>query len=278
MRIRTLLVAPALAGLLILTSVATSADDPKKDDPKAETKTELPPDVVPSTFRMFLVSDKRFDSLRDPETKMPLKGPDGKEVPDPKNREGKIHCLVCEYGLNPVVATFIRADAGSLDAESSVGKLLKGVDALVAKHRADKLAAFAAFLRLDFKDEKGIPNNDQKVVTVTTKNAAGMDVETKVNQYKEYPDDENRNEYALAIDKLAQKLNTRNIPYGLAAEKSQTITDWGIKNDEVTVIIYYRMRIVGQWRFAKAADLTPEKVAEILKATEEAFAGKKVRP
>jgi hypothetical protein len=38
------------------------------------------------------------------------------------------------------------------------------------------------------------------------------------------------------------------------------------------------MRIVNQWRFAKVTDLTAEKGAEILKATEEAFAGKKVRP
>jgi hypothetical protein len=274
MRIRKLLVAPALAGLLILTSVAASADDPKKDEPKTETKTELPPDVVPSTFRMFLVSDKRFEPLRDVEGKL-LKGPDGKDVPNPKNREGKVHCLVCEYGLAPVVATFIRADPGKVGPDSGVGKLLKGVDALIAKHRADKLAAFVAFLRLDFKNDKGLPNFEQKVVTVTTKNAAGMDVETKVNQDKEYPDDENRNVYAKEIELLATGLNTPNIPFGLAPEKSKTITDWGIKNDEVTVIIYYRMRIVGQWRFAKVSDLTDEKIAEILKATEATFAGKK---
>src|SRR2546429_374810 len=96
--------------------------------------------VVPSTFRMQLVVDNRFKQL--------VKNTDGSESPDPRNRTGKIHCLVCEYGLSPVVAVFVRSDLKGVDAGTGLGKLIKGTDALIPKYRSDKMAAFAAFLKL----------------------------------------------------------------------------------------------------------------------------------
>ena len=78
------------AGLLGLIGLATApAQDPKTD--------KLPANVVPSTFRSFLVVDGRFP---------PIKTPDGKTEPDPRDHSGKIHCLVCENGLAPVVGVF----------------------------------------------------------------------------------------------------------------------------------------------------------------------------
>ena len=72
-------------------------------------------------------------------------------------------------------------------------------------------------------------------------------------------------------------MNTPNVPFGLAPKKSKANTAWKIgEKDDMTVIFYYRMRIVGQpWHFAKDTDLTDEKVAEILKATENAITGRK---
>ena len=74
----------------------------------------------------------------------------------------------------------------------------------------------------------------------------------------------------MIIRDLANGLNTPNVPFGLAPEKSKVITDWKIGDtDEVTVIVYYRMRIIGKpWTFPKVADLTDEKIVEIFKATE----------
>jgi hypothetical protein len=259
MRIRTLFVAFGLAAAIALSSPAAPADDAKKVEPKFD----LPADVLPSTFRMFLVTDKRFEPLKDADGKL-LKGPDGKDLPSPKNREGKIHCLVCEYGLNPVVAIFVRADAAMVGPADGVGKLIKGVDALIPKYRADKLASFVAFLRLQ---------GGTKTVVVKTKNAAGVEVEEKVEQDLEYPDDEKRAVYVNEITKVANGLNAPNVPMGLAAETSKAVTAWKIgAKDEVTVIVYYRMRIIGQpWRFQQIKDLTDEKVAEILKVTEKAI-------
>lgn len=274
MRFRNLF---AAAGLLALAALATRpapAQDAKQDPkepPKQEAKDDLkvpvPPDAIPGTFRMFLVKDQRFEPLKDAEGKF-LKGANGKEIPNPKNREGKLHCLVCENGLAPMVVAFSRADAKGLGPDSGVAKLAKSLNALIPKYRADKLSGFVAFLRSE---------GGTKVVAVKTKRPDGTESEEKVEQDLEYPDDEKRDEYARDIDALAKALAVPYVPFGLAAEKSKALNTWGVKDtDEVTVIVYYRMRKVGPgWAFAKAEDLTDEKIAEILKAAESAIVGRK---
>lgn len=235
------LMAVGLFGLVCLVVVA--------QDPK------LPADVVPSTFRAYLVTDGRFP---------PVKGPDGKQSPDPRNRQGKLHCLVCENGLAPVVAIFVRSDLNALNPGGGLAKLTKSLNALIPKYRGDKLAGFVMFLRLQ---------GGTKVVVVKTKQADGTETETKIEQDMEYPDDENREAYVQKIEAFAKALNTPNVPFGLAAEKSKALAVWGVKEtDEVTVVVYNRMRIVGQpWRFAKDADLTDTKIDEIMKSVEAAI-------
>jgi hypothetical protein len=270
MRFRHLFAVVGLLGLAAIATRPAPAQDPK-DQPTPEAKDDLkvpvPPDAVPGTFRMFLVKDQRFEPLKDIEGKF-LKGPTGKDIPSPKNREGKIHCLVCENGLAPMVVAFVRADAKGLVADSGVGKLAKRLNALIPKYRADKLSGFVAFLRSE---------GGTKVVAVKGKRADGSEFEDKVEQDLEYPDDEKRDEYAADIDALANALTVPYVPFGLAAEKSKALTAWGVGDtDEVTVIAYYRMRKVGPgWKFAKAEELTDEKVTEILNTIEKAIIGKK---
>ncbi len=258
MQTRSLFLVAGLVALIHLSAQSTRAQDKKP---------EFTPDVIPSTFRMFLVTDGRFPNLKDEEGK-PRKGPDGKELPNPNNRQGKIHCLVCENGLAPMIVAFVRADAKTLGPESGLAKLAKGLDALIPKYRADKLSGFVAFLRT---------LGGTKAVTVKTTLPDGSQAEQKIEVDLEYPDDEKRGEFVKDIRGLAEALNVPNVPFGLAAEKSKALTDWGINDtDEITVVVYNRMRRVGPaWRFEKAADLTDEKVAEILKATETAINAKR---
>jgi len=262
MRTRIFFAAAGLIALVGLSSQPLSGQDPA---PKTvpDLKLELPPDVVPGTFRMFLVKDARFEPLKDLDGKL-LKGPTGKDIPSPKNREGKIHCLVCENGLAPMVTTYVRTDADSVGPDSGVVKLGKGLNALIPKYRADKLGGYVAFLNLE---------SGPKVVTVKTKRADGTEFEEKVEQDMEYPDDEMRDKYATAILAAADGLNVPNVPFGLAPAKSRANTAWGVKDtDEVTVIVYYRMRRVGAaFTFEKASDLTDAKIAEILKTVENAI-------
>lgn len=266
----------AAAGLLALAGLASqplTGQEPKTEDPKPplDLKVEIPPDAIPGSFRMFLVKDGRFPPLTDAEGKL-LKGPTGKDVPSPKNREGKIHCLVCENGLAPMIATFVRADAKGIGPDSGVGKLAKGLNAMIPKYRADKLGGFVAFLRHDFMD---LPEGQRinKIVTVKAKRVDGSEFEEKSEQDLEYPDEEKRDVHAKDVADLAAGLNVPYVPFGLAPAKSKANTAWGVKDEnEVTVVIYYRMRRVGApFEFAKAADLTDEKVAEILKTVEKAI-------
>ena len=54
----------AAAGLFAVLGLAASAQDPK-EQPKEQPKVVLPPDVIPSPFRMYLATDRRFEPLKD---------------------------------------------------------------------------------------------------------------------------------------------------------------------------------------------------------------------
>ena len=202
--------------------------------------------VVPATFRAQLVVDNRFK---------PGKGPDGTDAPDPRNRTDKLHCLVCEYGLAPTVAIFVRADLADPKSKA-LGKMIKDVDALVPKYRSDKLGAFAMFLKLEGGD---------KLVVVKAPDGS----EEKVEAAKEYPDDEKRDVYAQEIKAFAAGVNADNVPFGLAPTSSPSIRAFGIGDaTPVTVIIYNRLRMVQRWDL-KLDDINDDKTAEILAATEQ---------
>jgi len=204
--------------------------------------------VVPGTFRAQLVVDNRF--------KAPVKNADGVESRDPRNRTGKIHCLVCENGLAPTVAIFVRADIKGADATSGVGKLIKATDTLIPKYRSDKLSAFAMFLKLE---------GGSKLVKVKTPD--GGEKEEAVD--KEYPDDEKRDAHAQEVSTLFAALNTDNVPFGLAPTESKSIKDFAISDaTPVTVIIYNRLRMAQRWDL-KPDEITDAKIGEILTATEE---------
>lgn len=249
--------AVAVLGVLVGVKLAAPAQDaPPAPSPAADAiaaaaavaRGTTVANVVPSTFRAQLVVDNRF--------KQPVKNPDGSESRDPRNRTDKLHCLVCEYGLAPTVAIFVRSDPKDADANKGLGKLIKGVDSLIPKYRSDKLGTFAMFLKLE---------GGEKVVSVKAPDGS----EEKVEAAKEYPDDEKRDVYAQDITAFAGTLNADNVPFGLAPTTSPSIRAFGIgEATPVTVIIYNRLRMVQRWDL-KPDDITDEKITEILNATEQ---------
>jgi hypothetical protein len=260
-----ILFASILGGLLSFCSFSATAED---------LKPKLPDNVVPSAFRAFLVTDGRFPNS---------KTPDGKELIDPRNRTGKIHCLVCENGLAPVIAIFVKLDANGTAAlkDSGLADLLIKTNRMISlpHFRAHKLASFVMFLRLQ---------DGTKEVTVKSVQEKS-EVETKVKVDLEYPDEDdlNRVKYVDDIKNYATTLNVPNIPFGLAADKSRALEDWyklatlGMTDEDkkveagVTVVLYYRMRKVNAWRFKDAASLKEEDVTKILKETEAVMTDKK---
>ena len=232
-----------LFGILgILAAVATAAAQEPKADPPGQ------PEIVPSPFRSFMVVDDRYP----PKIPQPVKPEDR----DPRDRTNKMHCLVCDNGLSPVVAVFVRADPKGL-ATSGVVNLAKAVDRLIPEpeYRADKLAGFVIFLKIE-----GSPRE----VTLTGPD----DGNAKVELDAEYPDDEKRDLYATDIKDVAAAAKAPNIPFGLGPVSSKAATAWGIKDtDEVTVVIYNRLRIAKRWTF-KADGPSDDQVKEIIAATE----------
>ena len=165
---------------------------------------------VPGNFRSFVATDERFDkgSLR--------------------NRAGKMHCLVSDNGLYPVVAVFSRTTPDKTDA--GLSKLVARLDKLVVDHRAERLGAFVIFLTLG----------------------------------KEYPEDDQRDVKAKAAADLSAQLKSGNVPFGVAAAKSDAVAAWEIQDaDDLTVILYSKMKIVKKWTFAADKPIGDEEAKAI---------------
>ena len=211
-----------------------------------------------ATFRAFLINDGRFPPVKE--------GEEGREgVARSAKPDRKIHCLVWRIRLaRRSCGLFVRLKAKSL-APTPAWPTDQTAERVIPKYRADKLAGFVMFLNLD---------GGKKSIKIP---GAEGGTETTLTVDQEYPDDEKRDGYVAQIRDLASAVNAPHVPFGLAANKSDAASAWKISDkDDVTVIVYYRMRIVGQpWRFAKPADLTDEKVAEILKSAEAAITGRK---
>ena len=268
--------AVAVFGVLVGVGLAAPAQDPapKKAEPATEAieaattfaRGTAIANVVPATFRAQLVVDNRFPPKPKEKAKDGEKEKDeGKakdevkdEDRDPRDRTGKIHCLVCEYGLAPTIAIFVRADLASDEDKAKaqpLGKMLKDIGATVPLHRSDKLGAFVMFLKLEGGD---------KLVAVKAPDGS----EEKVEAAKEYPDDEKRDVYAEQIRAFYATVKAADVPFGLAPTTSPSIRAFGVRDaTPVTVIIYNRLRMVQRWEL-KLDEINDAKTAEIIAATE----------
>lgn len=216
---------------------------------------KTPAAPVPSTFRSFIASD----------TRLPLT--------DARNRQNKIHCLVCENGLAPVIAVFAKSVPA---ADSPLAKLFQAVQPLIPKYRGDRFGSYAIFLR-----------TDPGTKSVDVKQADGS--EKKETLDKEFPDDDRTREADVngkkeilflsgdevkAVQALAKAVATPQIPFGIAATKSKTTEAFGIDDDadSITILLYNRLFIAKRWTL-KMDELTDEKIKEIVTAAEETITG-----
>jgi hypothetical protein len=124
---------------------------------------------------------------------------------------GDPHCLVCEYGLRPVVAVFVR-EAG--EVSKPLTTLLQKLDEAAAKHRDVGLAAFAVFLSDDFAKEQV------------------------------------RSDFVRRLEAVAKEADLKQVilaadaPAGVESYKLN-------KDAEVTVILYRRLRVEASFASAK---------------------------
>ena len=141
---------------------------------------------------------------------------------------------------------------------SGVGKLAAEMNKLMTlpEYRGAKLAGFAIFLKVDGPQKSVTLVNPDKSMTVVELDA-------------EYPDDEKRDLYRDDIRDLANGIKAPNVVFGLAPAKSKAAVAWGIADDEVTVVIFNRIRVVNRWKFKADAGPTDEEIKQILAALDE---------
>lgn len=275
-----------LFGLFGLFGLLATLSGPALCQDAPDANAGQPGSFVSTTFRAFIVADDRWPPEVDSKTQ--------KKTPDPKDRTNKIHDLVTENGLNPVVAIFVRTDLDRLKGDATAGRFAAGKLALEVNnlltdkahnglYKGARLAGFVMFLRLDFfeavlDDQGNVKKSDKQTgftKLVAVKGADGT--ETKVEMDKEYPDDEFRDDYATKVRDLSNAVKAPYVPFGLAAQQSKAIAKLGIKPEtEVTVLVYDKLKIAGRWEFG-AEGPTDEQIKEVIDATKE-MVGNRFKP
>jgi hypothetical protein len=200
---------------------------------------------IPTPLPAFVVYDGRFPPITQ----------DGKTERDPRDRTGKIHCFICEYGLAPTFVIFLRADPKDLSADSPFGKLLRALDASISKYRGYKLNGLIVFLRTEAGEKavKLVDSDGQERVVAAD---------------KDYPDDDNRDRYVREIRDWIQALKLMNIPVALAPLTNKNIRAWGVKDDEAAMVVVYRRLkpLLPPVHFANLNALTDEQAKTIIDA------------
>ena len=172
------------------------------------------PGTTPSTYRSYIVADQRTD------------------IKDVNNRTGKLHCLVDENSLNPVVAVF--ANKVPTGGDEPLAKLTKKLKELQATYRAEEFGAFVIFTVLE----------------------------------KDYINDEKADATAEAIKAWANTVQPGGVPLGLTKKpdgKAGDALSWGLPVEGTTVVLYHRHKVIKRWDL-KDDGLTDAVVGEIAAA------------
>ena len=167
----------------------------------------------------------------------------GESIPGPfhfQNINGKHagnpHCLVCEYGLRPVVLVFSR-EVPTANNPQPLTSLLKGLDAAVGRNVMARLRSFTVFLSADYT------SNDSRPALIST------------------------------LDGLATSLDLKNtvLAAGPAAgpDKYHVNAEAGI-----TVILYKEQKVAANFSYAPGK-MAEADVKSILAAVEKLAGGKR---
>jgi hypothetical protein len=129
----------------------------------------------------------------------------------PYSTRQRFHCLISEYDLDPTVMLLVRVS----EDNPALRALLTKLDAAINRNRrVVRLRAFAVFLHDDLTD----------VVT----------------------QDDKREEYARALDRLADDLKLRHVVLALAAPSD--LAKYRLGDDALTAVLYKKLKIVSSYR------------------------------
>jgi hypothetical protein len=149
---------------------------------------------------------------------------------------GKPHCLVCEYGLRPVVMVFVR-DIPEAGSSGPLITLLQKLDEAVNRYSQRRLRSFAVFLTNDATNPE------------TTREAARK------------------------LDDVAKGADLKNVVLAVGGPDGPEGYHVG-KDAGVTVVLYEKHNVIANFAFAKGK-LTDKDVQAILSAVTNLVRAKK---
>ncbi len=208
-----------LSGLLLSVAGVGTAQDKLPE--------ELAKPSIPRSFRMYLVADGRY------------------ELKDERNRVGRLHDPVTDYGLYTVIGAFVR---GVPTEKNGAFAVLQKQQELVAKYRQRRLGAFMAILALK----------------------------------KDYAEDDDRDKLTTQINGLVKGADAPLVSVGLAEATLKDdavppqVAAWKIgEDDAITIVLYHRFQLVKRWSFKAGSPPTEKDLQELADAVENIVGKKK---
>jgi len=223
MRLLLLSAGLLLVGLCVPMRSAEIKEGPlapfKEVKDKKTGKTTREPQNVPGSFHPYNVTarEKSPEELEEADKEAMEKG-EGKDkekyAEERYSSEGKFHCLVTEYDLDPVVMLFA---ARGLNDSEGFKELLTKLDAACTKYRVRRLRAFVVFR---------------------------VDGATDVTK-----DDEKRKELATEISNLAKDLKLKNVV--LTLDTDADLAKYKLGKSALTAVLYRALRIRNSHTFER---------------------------
>jgi hypothetical protein len=175
----------------------------------------------------------------------------GQELPGPFQTldvtgpwAGRYHCPVCEHGLRPAALIFAREVPG---ADKHLANLLRTLDAWIDQHPEEALGAQAIFLNDGGYREALVGKIDEKAKVSDLPLTKGI-------LFKE--------DKAAQLTALANDAKLKHVAVGIASPSA--LADYHLNKDaEVTVILYYKLKVVANWAFPNG-EFTAEAGAKLL--------------
>jgi hypothetical protein len=208
-----------LAALLLIGLCAPLRSEEIKKGRLAPTNAKSEPQNVPGAFHPYNVTtrEKSAEELEDAD-KEAMEKDKGKEkfAEEKYTSEGKYHCLVTEYDLDPVVMLFARG----LNDSEGFKELLTKLDAACSKFRVRRLRAFVVFL-------------DDELPEFHVKDDLKKSLELE----------DRRKEVAGTIRKIADDLKLKNVVLTLGAKDELKRKNYDLGDAALTAVLYKAFRI-----------------------------------
>lgn len=222
-------------------------------EPAEPAKAEV---AVPASFRSYIVMDKRTydgepkierDAINNIAKHIYIKEPRR----DPKNRTEKIHDLVGDNALNPVLAVFSRSAPKADDALSKLALELRRI-LRNEKYKAMNFGTYLVFLTMDKEFQLDEKRDEADAAIFNWGMEVGKDTPPSVDP----------------VSKKKLPGGLEGVVLGLAGKTTEPVKAWDLgENDDITVVLYHRLKVVQRWKFEKDK-FDEDAVKAIIEATE----------